>query len=97
MPFAPPKKNSPAAPGRHRGFTHFLPAGGRSPGLLRLGWSRANGWVLAPAHVPPRRGAWGPATLSSRPSTPAPWPALIPAPQGTATDSHDAGRVRLGC
>lgn len=75
----PPPPKSPLAPGRPRGDSHTSPPGGRSAGLLRLGWSRANGWAPRGPR-PPHRGACGPATLSP-PNAPARRPARTPAPQ----------------
>lgn len=57
MPFAPPTKNSPAAPGRHRGFTHFLPAGRPVSGTSapRLVPRQRPGPPAGPRPTPPQR------------------------------------------
>lgn len=86
-PRSPARRTAMPLPADTKAPHTSSPPGGRSPGLLRLGWSRANGRALPPARVPPRRGACGLATLSPRASTPEPRPTPISAPQRTATDS----------
>lgn len=79
MPPSPPPHEEPPALRAGPGDSHTSPPGGRSAGLLRLGWSRANGWAPRGPR-PPRCGACGPSTLSS-PNAPAPRPARTSAPQ----------------
>lgn len=93
----PPAKG-PLRCGPAPGNSHTSPPGGRSAGLLRLGWSRANGWAPPrPASSPLRRARAPPrSSLRTHPRRAA-RPDLSPAAAGTARGRNlPLGRQREG-